>query len=77
MQGQSNINGSRDATRESFHHGMIEPGEVWMEMIKSRNQSSNTYNQAVADEIVHKILGLYHTAFQKFLVTMQLLKENE
>ena len=56
---------------------MIEPGEVCMEMIKSRNQSSHTYNQSVADEIVRKILGLYHTAFQKFLVTMQSLKENE
>lgn len=77
FQGQSNINGSRDATRESFHRGLIDEGEIWMEMIKSRNQSSHTYNQTVANDIVTKIIEFYHVAFQAFLVTMQALKEND
>lgn len=37
-----------------------------MEMIKSRNQSTHTYNEATALEIVHKILTLYHGLFQEF-----------
>ncbi len=37
------ITGSRDATREAFNKGLIQDGEGWMGMIKSRNQSSHTY----------------------------------
>lgn len=76
FQGESSITGSRDATRESFDKGLIEQGEVWMEMIKSRNQSSHTYNQIVADEIVHHIVAQYDACFRKFLLTMQALKKH-
>jgi nucleotidyltransferase substrate binding protein (TIGR01987 family) len=74
FQGNSTIMGSRDATRESFNKGLIEKGEVWMEMIKSRNQTSHTYNQAVADEIVNKTIELYHPSFQAFSKTIHALK---
>ncbi|AAU28966.1 TPA: nucleotidyltransferase substrate binding protein [Legionella pneumophila] len=77
FQGNSAITGSRDATRESFNKGLIKEGEIWMEMIKSRNQTSHTYNQSVADEIVKNIINFYHTSFQAFLEKMQGLKEHE
>lgn len=64
FQGNSAITGSRDATRESFNKGLIKEGEIWMEMIKSRNQTSHTYNQSVADEIVKNIINSYHTSFR-------------
>jgi len=62
-QGNTNITGSRDATREAFNKGLISDGEGWMEMIKSRNQSSHTYNEEVADEIMNKILEVYFPLF--------------
>ncbi|HAT1775041.1 nucleotidyltransferase [Legionella pneumophila] len=77
FQGNSAITGSRDATRESFNKGLIKEGEIWMEMIKSRNQTTHTYNQSVADEIVKNIINSYHTSFQAFLEKMQGLKEHE
>ncbi|BCZ98662.1 TPA: nucleotidyltransferase [Legionella pneumophila] len=77
FQGNSAITGSRDATRESFNKGLIKEGEIWMDMIKSRNQTSHTYNQSVADEIVKNIINSYHTSFQAFLEKMQGLKEHE
>jgi nucleotidyltransferase substrate binding protein (TIGR01987 family) len=55
-QGNPNITGSRDAIREAFNKGLITEGDGWMEMIKSRNQTSHTYNKLVANEIVEKIL---------------------
>lgn len=58
-QGNSSITGSRDATREAFRRGLIEDGESWMEMIKSRNQSSHTYNEEVAAEISAQIKMVY------------------
>ncbi|HBD9350665.1 TPA: nucleotidyltransferase substrate binding protein [Legionella pneumophila] len=77
FQGNSAITGSRDATRESFNKGLIKEGKIWMEMIKSRNQTSHTYNQSVADEIVKNIINSYHSSFQAFLEKMQGLKEHE
>jgi nucleotidyltransferase substrate binding protein (TIGR01987 family) len=51
-QGNNAIIGSRDASREAFQKGLIVDGEGWMEMIKSRNQTSHTYNDKIAQEIV-------------------------
>ncbi len=70
-QGNPSITGSRDAIRESFNKGLILDGEGWMEMIKSRNQSSHTYNQNVAEEIAVKIVTQYHELFQSFLKRMK------
>ncbi len=65
-QGNTSIMGSRDATREAFHNQLITDGEGWMEMIKSRNQTSHTYNKATADDICHNILTRYYPLFAQF-----------
>jgi uncharacterized protein YutE (UPF0331/DUF86 family) len=48
----------------------VDDGEGWMEMIGSRNLTSHTYNQAVADEIVARIMGSYFELFEVFLARM-------
>jgi len=73
-QGNTSITGSRDATREAFQRGLVEDGEGWMEMIKSRNQTSHTYNEKVADEISSRIMDLYASLFDDFMVRMQGLR---
>lgn len=65
FQGNSSITGSRDATREAFRLGLISDGENWMEMIKSRNQSSHTYNEGIAEEISTKITANYYPLFKE------------
>ena len=65
-QGNTTITGSRDATREAFQRGLIEDGETWMEMIKSRNQSSHTYNEDIARDIREKITNYYFDLFISF-----------
>ena len=69
-QGNTAITGSRDAVREAFSKGLVDDGEGWMEMIGSRNLTSHTYNQAVADEIVARIMGSYFELFEVFLARM-------
>lgn len=69
--GDIQIYGSKDATREAFKAGLIQNGDVWMEMIKSRNKTSHTYNEETADEIFTKILNEYHSAFLTFQVVME------
>lgn len=73
-QGITSIMGSRDATREAFQKNLVTDGEGWMEMIQSRNQTSHTYNQNVADEIVERVISHYHGLFLAFEERMQDLK---
>lgn len=61
--GNTDIFGSKDATREAFHLGIITKGDLWMDMIKSRNLTSHTYNEETAEAIVHSIKTFYYEAF--------------
>lgn len=70
-QGNSNIAGSRDATREAFQIKLISDGEIWMDMIGSRNKTSHTYDESTADEIYLKVLNDYYPQFTAFERTMQ------
>jgi nucleotidyltransferase substrate binding protein (TIGR01987 family) len=70
-QGIQNIGGSRDATREAFQMNLIKDAHVWMEMIKSRNLTTHTYNKDVADDIYVKILRQYFSAFLDFESIME------
>jgi len=51
-EGKSEIYGSKSATREAFRVGLISNGEVWMEMIKDRNQTLHTYNSDTSEQIL-------------------------
>ncbi|WP_255462796.1 nucleotidyltransferase substrate binding protein [Galbibacter sp. BG1] len=69
-QGNTEIRGSRDATREAFKMGLIEEGDQWMNMIVSRNKTSHTYDEEVAKEIANNIIGNYASLFNAFLRKM-------
>ena len=71
FQGNSNVGGSRDATREAFQLKLVSDGKVWMDMIGSRNKTSHTYNEETADEIYSKILNEYYPAFLEFQKNME------
>lgn len=72
-QGNTSISGSRDATREAFQKGLIQDGAQWMEMIKSRNQSTHTYNESTANDIRDRILNYYYDLFVSFKEKMKVL----
>ena len=75
FQGNVVIAGSRDATREAFKMGFLEEGDVWMEMLKSRNQTSHTYNKLLASQIAEKIVKLYYPSIKAFTEKMEQLRE--
>jgi nucleotidyltransferase substrate binding protein (TIGR01987 family) len=66
-QGYSDVVGSRGATRLGFQSGLIQNGDVWMQMIMHRNQSSHTYNDDVARAIVSAIRDHYVSELGSFL----------
>lgn len=74
-QGETEIHGSRDAIRLAFKRGIIEEGEIWMEMIKSRALTSHTYNEDTVIEITSKIKNIYYNEFLKLKNKLLILKE--
>ena len=73
-QGNTNIKGSRDATRDAFKMGLITKADEWMDMLKSRNDTSHTYNSDTADEIYNKIVNTYQALFIEFEGKMEALR---
>ncbi|MFD2036556.1 nucleotidyltransferase substrate binding protein [Belliella marina] len=72
--GNVGVFGSKDATREAFATGLIINGEVWMDMIKSRNKTSHTYNEETADDIFMKIVYEYLKEFLQFRDKLEEIK---
>ena len=75
--GNTDIYGSKDAVRNAFKLGILENGEIWMQMIKSRNITSHTYDEYTADEIILLIKDIYFDEFEKFEKKMENLKSKE
>ncbi len=72
--GNKEIYGSKDATREAFKYELIDDGEIWMDMIKSRNDTSHTYNEETANEIARAIKNYYYSAFEILFEKLTSLK---
>ena len=75
--GNTEIYGSKDATRSVFQLGLIEDGDGWMDMIKSRNESSHTYNLEIAESISAKVRNRFFNLFVQFERKMYDLKSKE
>ncbi len=76
-QGNNNVGGSRDATREALQLKIIENGEVWMDMIQSRNKTTHTYNESTANEIYVNIIEHYFPLFIAFKIKMEEKRSGE
>jgi len=63
-EGVTELFGSKTVAREAMSRGLIHHGDIWMEMIKDRNLTSHTYNEAVTQKIVNHIVDDYFSEFQ-------------
>ncbi len=73
-QGETGIQGIKDAIRLAFKRELIKNGETWMDMIQSRIQTAHTYNEDTAREVVEAVTEKYFTEFQEFKSTMSELE---
>lgn len=74
--GQTDIYGSRDAIRKAYELGLIEDGESWMDMLKSRNITSHTYNEDVAEEICQAVFEVYFLLFVRLKTKLESLRSD-
>lgn len=65
-QGKTDLFGSKNAVKEAFNVGLIANGEVWFDMIKSRNLTSHIYDHSEIVAILDVILNVYFAAFIDF-----------
>ena len=72
--GTLSLYGSRDTTRTAFQNGLIENGEVWMDMVDKRNLTSHTYDEETAAKVVRTIRNTYFAEFERLLIRLQHLK---
>lgn len=71
--GIQNIIGSRSAVREAFNKGVITNGEIWMDMIESRNRTSHAYIETILTVEFEKIVKLYYPLLIEFKNKMKSL----
>jgi nucleotidyltransferase substrate binding protein (TIGR01987 family) len=73
-QGVTDIQGSRDAFKLAFARGLISNGDVWLDMVKKRQLTVHSYNQATSEVILEAIIDDYYQQFQslKTALTRQL-----
>lgn len=62
-EGVLSIIGSRDAFKLAFRRGLIINGNTWMEMIKSRQLTSHTYNEDISIKVLEDIVEKYYSEF--------------
>lgn len=72
-QGFDGIGGSRDATRKAFEMSLISDGQSWMDMIKSRNETSHNYDGSMADDVVDSIINRFYPLLADFYLKMNSL----
>ena len=76
-QGNTEIRGSKDATRQAFSVELISDGDHWMEMIKNRNLTSHTYNEEISEEIYRNIVDVFYPLFVTFRETMEVIRAKQ
>ena len=64
-QGFSGIIGSRDAYRNAFNRGLISNGDDWMKMLKAKNLSSHTYDEADSLKLEKDITERFEPCFSE------------
>jgi len=72
-EGYQNVAGSRTATKEAFNKGLLTRGQVWMDMIESRNNTVHTYNENILEVEFKNIVNNYFHLFSEFQTKMNSL----
>ncbi len=69
-QGIKEIVGSRDAFRLAFQNQLISNGELWLDTILTRNQTSHLYDESILEEVFEKVVHQYPVLFEQLEVRM-------
>ena len=57
----------REVIKEAFANEVVVDGETWLEMLDNRNLMAHTYDQAIFNEVVEKIVKKYFFALKQLI----------
>ena len=69
-QGITGIIGSKGAIRQAFNKGLIDDGQVWMDMVIDRNLASHSYDEKTAENLIAAIIHTYFLQLNIFAEKM-------
>lgn len=59
------VKSPRETIKTAFQAGIIDDGHVWIDALSHRNLAAHTYDQAVAEKLVHEIGQVYFPELRK------------
>ncbi|WP_366922102.1 nucleotidyltransferase substrate binding protein [Metallumcola ferriviriculae] len=63
--GLAEVRTPREAFKEAFAVGLLDEGDVWIDMLDDRNRTSHTYEEAQARVIYEKVKCKYYGILNK------------
>lgn len=60
------VTGPRPVIEQAFADGIIDDGELWFDMLRSRNETVHTYDEKIVERILWKIAKEYLHQLQIF-----------
>ena len=69
-EGIQGIVGARFAVKQAFNKGIIQDGEIWMDMLESRNLTVRTYDESILQKEYDRIKNQYFARLKAFSTTM-------
>jgi nucleotidyltransferase substrate binding protein (TIGR01987 family) len=69
-QGFQEIRSPRDTIKKAFETGLIKNGQLWLESLQDRNNTSHAYDEKAAETIVTEICNSYFPLLKDLLKTL-------
>jgi nucleotidyltransferase substrate binding protein (TIGR01987 family) len=69
--GITDILGSRDSIRHAFDNALIANAQLWMFMLKDRNDTTHGYDENMANDIAEQVRHDFYPAFLAFTQRME------
>jgi len=73
-EGITGIIGSKGAIRHAFNRGLIEDGQIWMDMLDDRNLAAHLYDKETANDLAVSIIDNYYCQLNTFADKMSSLE---
>ena len=65
-----NVTFPKSVLKEAYSHEIIRNEQVWLDMLKSRNLTSHTYDEKTANEIAGSVSRYYVVEFRELVDTL-------
>lgn len=66
-----NVDTPRASIKEGFSGNIIKDGQVWIEMMETRNKTSHTYKEDFANQTAEEILNKYIPLLKELETTLE------